>query len=383
MKKQKFGSMIMLVVMMLPLLMACSSDSSEDNYQGNQSPDNVVFFPYQAQQRTLVLGNVSYDNSADNAHMCRINTVMGGANLGKIESVDVTVDESLCDNVWFKDDNGYPVYAITPMPKDYYVLKSNKIYYDGSTGYVDVQLTDAFFNDPKTSTDNTYIISLLMTGITGFGKILTETPNDGLNPPRTDLNAWKEPAKDYTLCCVKYENPWHGIYLRRGIYEITVDGVTTIDVRKDTTLANQYPDFYPGNPVNDRRDDYCHINTKNLKQAIYHAYFKSYDSFDYYCDLILTFNGNSCTITSADENITAQGSGEFIPNGTERPEYKDYQWVSGPNEVHKKCDILRMTYKLDIMDKKIDKNFQVSANDTLVVYSRNVTRKFYEIYYKR
>lgn len=381
MKKQKFGSMIMLVVMMLPLLMACSSDSSEDNYQGNQSPDNVVFFPYQAQQRILLLGNgMSYDNSADNAHKCRINTVMGGANLGKIESVDVTVDESLCDNVWFTDDNGHPAYAVTPMPKDYYVLESNKIYYDGSTGYVDVQLTDAFFNDPKTSTDNTYVIPLLMTGITGFGKILTGTPNDGLNPPRTDVNAWKEPAMDYTLCCVKYVNPWHGHYLRRSVNELTIDGVTTIDVRKDTTLVNQYPDFYTGNPVNNR-DDECTISSKNMKQAIYHASFhippRKYDFIN--CDLILTFNGNSCTITSADENITAQGSGEFIPNGTERPEYKDYQWVSGPNEVHEKCDILRMTYKVDF----IDKNIQVSTNDTLVVYSRNVTRKFYEIYYKR
>lgn len=374
----------MLVVMMLPLLMACSNDSSENNSQRNQSPDCWVYFAYQAQQRTLMLGNgISYDNSLDNAHKCRIfSTAGGGVNYGKIESVDITVDESLCDNVWFTDDNGYPAYAVTPMPKDYYVLESNKIYYDGSRGYVDVQLTDAFFNDPKTSTDNTYIIPLLMTGITGFANILTGTPNDGLNPPRTDVNAWKEPAMDYTLCCVKYVNPWYGHYRRRSVNELTIDGVTTIDVRKDTTLVNQYPDFYTGNPVNNR-DDECTISSKNMKQAIYHAYFHipPYKDDFIFCDLILTFNGNSCTITSADENITAQGSGEFIPNGTERSEYKDYQWVSGPNDVHEKCDILRMTYKVDF----IDKNIQVSTNDTLVVQKRNTpTSKVLKfMYYKR
>jgi hypothetical protein len=93
-----------------------------------------------------------------------------------------------------------------------------------------------------------------------------------------------------------------------------------------------------------------------------------------YCNLILTFNGDQCTVSTDDENVTASGSGEFITKGTERPEYKEYQW--GSNEgVLVQRDILRLAYEVKFNDKDI----QVSTADTLVVQTRDANkREFFE-----
>ena len=88
------------------------------------------------------------------------------------------------------------------------------------------------------------------------------------------------------------------------------------------------------------------------------------------CNLILTFNGNQCTISTDDENVEASGTGEFITKGTERPEYKDYQWGSMNGEPVQR-DILRLAYNVNFKDL----NVQVSTNDTLVVQTRESNKK--------
>ena len=65
--------------------------------------------------------------------------------------------------------------------------------------------------------------------------------------------------------------------------------------------------------------------------------------------------------------MTATGSGEFIAKGTERSEYKDYQWGSiEGNPVQR--DILRLAYKVDFTGT--GKDIQVETADTLVVQTR-------------
>ena len=88
------------------------------------------------------------------------------------------------------------------------------------------------------------------------------------------------------------------------------------------------------------------------------------------CNLILTFNGDQCTISTDDENVTVTGSGEFIAKGTERPEYKDYQWGSNNGQPVQR-DILRLSYNVNFADKDI----QVSTNDTLVVQTRESNKR--------
>jgi hypothetical protein len=109
-----------------------------------------------------------------------------------------------------------------------------------------------------------------------------------------------------------------------------------------------------------------------MTQAIFPVSFKT-SGASVLCNLILTFNGDQCTISTADEGITASGSGEFITKGTERAEYKEYQWGSNNGQPVQR-DILRLSYNVNFAEKDI----QVSTADTLVVQTRESNkREFY------
>ena len=328
----------------------------------------VAYFAYQYPVRTLILGNDIYDNTLDNQHKCRIWSTMGGAYGGRDAVVSIAVDPTLCDNLWFVDAGGNPSYKVTPMPSEYYRLLSNSIPYNGDQrGYVEVDFTDAFFNDPK-AIENTYVIPLVMTGVTGIDKILTGTPREGLTPSRTNTDDWDVLAKDYVLYCVKYMNPWQAKYIRRGVDNVTEKGKTTTVVRKDFSLINTDLERYTENPVN-QNDEICEIHTKNMSQAIFPVSFKT-SGASVSCNLILTFNGNQCVISTDDANVTATGSGEYIVKGTEKTEYKDYQWGSNNGQPVQR-DILRLAYEVSFANS----NIQVSTNDTLVVQTRESNQR--------
>ena len=207
-----------------------------------------------------------------------------------------------------------------------------------------------------------------MTGQTGFDRILTGTPREGLTPARNNTEDWDVLAKDYVLYCVKYINPWDAKYIRRGVDNVTEKGNTTTVVRKDFSLVNTDLEHYTENPVN-QNDEVCGITTKNMTQAIFPVSFKT-SGASISCNLILTFNGNQCTISTDDENVTASGSGEFIVKGTEKSEYKDYQWGSMNGQPVQR-DILRLAYNVDFTDK----NIQVSTTDTMVVQTRESNKR--------
>lgn len=347
--------------------MSCyNSDKEFPDYQGG----TTAYFAYQYPIRTLILGNDIYDNTLDNAHKCQIWSTMGGAYNGRSATVDIVVDPTLCDNLWFVDDGGNPFTPVLPMPTDYYKLASNQIPYKSDTrGYVEVQFTDAFFNDPK-AVENTYVIPLVMTGVSGIDHILTGTPRAGTTPSRTNLSYWEVLAKDYVLYCVKYINPWTAKYIRRGVDNVTEKGVSATVVRRDTTLVNTDLEHYKENPVN-ANDEVCSIKTKNMSQALFKVSFRT-SGASISCNLILTFNGNQCTISTDDENVTASGSGEFIEGGTDKPEYKDYQWGS-MNQKPVSRDILRLNYNVKFEDKDI----QVSTVDTMVVQTRESNQRVF------
>jgi hypothetical protein len=295
---------------------------------------------------------------------------MGGAYGGRDAVVDIVVDESLCNNLYFTDDGGNAASPVLPMPTTHYKLLDNKIPYNGdSRGYVEVQFTDEFFKDEK-AVASTYVIPLVMTGVKGIDHILTGTPREGLTPSRTNTEDWDILAKDYVLYCVKYMNPWQGKYIRRGVDNVTEKGVTTKVVRKDFSLVNSDLEHYKENPVN-QNDEVCDIRTKNMTQAIFPVSFKT-SGASISCNLILTFNGNTCSVSTDDENVTATGSGEFIVKGTEKQEYKDYQWGTMNSEPVQR-DILRLAYDVSFADNDI----QVSTNDTLVVQTRESNQRVF------
>ena len=340
-----------------------NTDHEFPDYQGG----TTAYFAYQYPVRTLVLGNDIYPNSLDNEHKCQIWATMGGAYGGRDAIVDFVVDPSLCDNLWFLDEFGRADKPVIPMPTEYYTLLDNKIPYNGNPrGFVEVQFTDAFFNDPK-AIENTYVIPLLITRATGIDHIFTGTPAVS-SPVRTNAEDWKVLPKDYVLYCVKYMNPWQGKYIRRGVDNVTEKGEVKQIVRKDFTLVNSDLEHYKENLVN-QNDEVCGITTKNMTQAIFPVSFKT-SGASISCNLILTFSGNQCSISTDDENITASGTGEFITKGTERPEYKEYQWGSNNGELVQR-DILRLAYNVSFDDRDI----QVSTTDTLVVQTREANLK--------
>lgn len=348
-----------------------NADKEFPDYEGG----TTAYFAYQYPVRTLILGNDIYDNTLDNEHKCRIWATMGGTYTGRDGVADVIIDETLCDNLWFVDEGGNRTFRVTPMPTDYYHLVGSTIPYKGEPrGYIEVEFTDKFFNDPK-AVETTYVIPLLMTKVTGIDHILTGTPREGLKPSRTNTGDWDVLAKDYVLYCVKYMNPWQGKYIRRGVDNVTEDGVTSMIVRKDFSLVNTDVEHYTENPVN-ANDEVCSIITKNMKQAIFPVSFKT-SGASIGCNLILTFNGNTCTISTDDEGVTVDGTGEFIVKGTEKAEYKDYQWGSNDGKPVQR-DILRLAYNVNFTNS----NIQVSTTDTLVVRDRESNKKeFFEPLY--
>ena len=357
-------------VVMGALSLTCVSCYNADKDFPDYEGGTTAYFAYQYPIRTLILGNDIYDNTLDNAHKCQIWSTMGGAYNGRSATVDIVVDPTLCDNLWFVDDGGNPFTPVLPMPTDYYKLASNQIPYKSDTrGYVEVQFTDAFFNDPK-AVENTYVIPLVMTGVSGIDHILTGTPRAGTTPSRTNLSYWEVLAKDYVLYCVKYINPWTAKYIRRGVDNVTEKGVSATVVRRDTTLVNTDLEHNKENPVN-ANDEVCSIKTKSMSQSLFKVSFKT-SGASISCNLILTFSGNQCTISTDDENVTASGSGEFIEGGTDKPEYKDYQWGS-MNQKPVSRDILRLNYNVKFEDKDI----QVSTVDTMVVQTRESNQRVF------
>lgn len=366
MKMKKYIYGVVLGALSLSYMSCYNADREFPDYEGG----TTAYFAYQYPVRTLVLGNDIYDNTLDNAHKCQIWSTMGGAYSGRDAYVDIVVDPTLCDNLYFVNEGGNAAAPVLPMPTDYYKLSSNVIPYNGEPrGYVEVQFTDAFFNDPK-AVENTYVIPLLMKSVRGIDHILTGTPREGLMPSRTNTEDWDILAKDYVLYCVKYMNPWQAKYIRRGVDQVTEKGKATTVVRKDMSLVNTDLEHYKENPVN-QNDEICSIKTKNMTQAIFPVSFKT-SGASISCNLILTFNGNQCTISTDDENVTASGSGEFITKGTEKPEYKEYQWGSN-NGVPVQRDILRLAYDVNFNDKDI----QVSTADTLVVQTRESNQRVF------
>ncbi|SFW38679.1 protein of unknown function [Prevotellaceae bacterium HUN156] len=369
MKLKKYIYGVALGALSLTFAACYNADKDFPDYEGGTK----AYFAYQNPVRTLILGNDIYDNSLDKAHKCRIWATMGGAYKGRNGVVNFIVDESLCDNLWFLDDGGYTSQRVLPMPTNYYTLLSNVIPYNSDTrGYVEVQFTDEFFKDPE-AIHNTYVIPLRMTGASGIDAILSGTPNVE-SPVRTNAQDWTVLPMDYVLYCVKYMNPWQGKYIRRGVDVVTEEGKepATI-VRKDFTLYNSDIEHYskmdPSNPVN-QYDEVCGITTVNMTKALFPVSFKTSTGASIQCNLILTFDGDNCTISTDDEGVTATGNGEFITKGTARKEYKDYQWGSNNGQPVQR-DILRLAYNVNFADK----NIQVSTNDTLVVQTRESNKR--------
>ena len=247
---------------------ACENDDQDfDDYEGGTS----VYFSYQYPVRTIMLGDGGeVDNTSDNAHKFTVYATTGGTYESFDFKVQVSVDETLCNNLYYEDGT-----AVKALPQSYYQLSSSTSTYVGKfLSGVEVQLTDAFFADPASLT-TTYVLPLVMTGQTGADRILSGTVADGYTAPaRTNSSAWSETPKDYTMVCLKYVNDWEGYYLVKG---------TATELEKCTIV---------------------HVVTTSLTTCTY----TNKDGVT----MTLTFSGNNCTISDG-----AEGSGSYVANSGE------------------------------------------------------------------
>src|SRR5688572_1827828 len=220
------------------IVVICYSCSNKDAV----FPDykyTTVYFPYQSPVKTLVLGEDIYDNSLDNEHKCLIMATMGGVYENKKDiTLSVVVDTALASRLKFESATGDNVVA---MPDNYYSIpggKDQKIVIPSGKlmGGLEVQLTDAFFQDPR-SVKNTFVIPVKILSVDGADSVLRGRSDLPAPDPRR-AGDWVIVPKDYILYAVKYINPYHGMYLRRGIDVAQGAGGNTA---LDTTVVYHAP----------------------------------------------------------------------------------------------------------------------------------------------
>lgn len=292
------------------LMMAVSCENGDQDFPDYDK--SSTYFSYQGYVRTIELGeDQEADLTDDNNHTFSILATYAGGydNRGNV-TVDYLVDPSISEG--YKMDGQELKY----MPTEYYTIEnpnSFTIAKGSLTGGVKVKLTDAFFADPK-SVDGTYVIPVQLTKADGVTSILED--------------------KNYTLCVVRFVNPWHASYLRRGCD--TKDGVKSY-------RHTQYAE----------KGEVISLTTKSLNQVNMTISMKDAAGKAHNVPLLLTFDGDNCTISSGATGVTASGSGKFV----------------------KKCEDMGGIQRNALY---LDYNFQtaelgsVQTTDTLLVRNRGV-----------
>ena len=319
----------------------------------NEFPDydyQTVYFANQYPVRTLELGeDEDVDLTTDNQKMISIKAAWGGGYTNRQNVIiDYVVDESLCDNLYFAE-SGVAAGKVEVMPSSYYQLKTDKIYMrEGEImGGIDVQLTDVFFADPKSVTRN-YAIPIRLTNVIGADSILSGKPNV-TNPSWTTTDDWSIQPQNFVVYVVKYVNPWHGQYLRRGVDKAVINGVESTIVRHQ-----QYVE----------KDESVDISTSGLLVNELPITVKDANGVAVKVNLHINFSDDgTCTLSSNDNNVTVTGNGKFVKKGEKNS-------LGGKDR-----DALYIDYNIDLNDK----NMSIATKDTLVLRTRNVKTEFYSV----
>lgn len=186
----------------------------------------TVYFAYQFPVRTITFGEDIFDTSLDNEGKFKLMVTTGGVYSSPTDvTVQIEVDESLAEGLLFEEGGE----EIQVLSSEYYQLNSETVTIPKGTvaGGVEVQLTGAFFSDPR-AVNRTFVLPVRITEVMNADSVLSGTPVVE-NPKRAIADDWFPAPKDFTLYAVKYINEWHGNYLRRGRDVITGKNPAIID----------------------------------------------------------------------------------------------------------------------------------------------------------
>ena len=345
---------------MLSLLLAgtlftsCKNgDAVFDDYEGG----TTVYFAYQYPVRTIVLGDDDYDLTLDHSHKCKIMATFGGSYEGSNGSVTVALDPTLVNNLTFQD--GTPVKV---MPERFYNLVTYPTWnFDGTmNGGTVVELTDDFFSN-EDAVKNTYVIPLVITDKSGFGKVLTGTLKEGGQAIRTDESQWDVQPKDFVLYCVKYQNKYSGYWLTNG--NTSIDNIERANVAQivtkslnTCTYTVKFQRKYQARTYDDQGQEVPKWEDRTLT-----------------ANLQLTFDGNEqCTITSQTLGYTATGAGTWTDNGAKN------SWND------KDRDLLELNYTIDFGVDDYGNHIEGAAVHEKLVWQRSGVKveEFSPIYNK-
>jgi hypothetical protein len=330
-------------IFILSIVLAVFTACENQDWEFPDFDYTTVYFAYQSPVRTLVLGtDYIFDNSLDNEHKCLIMATLGGVYENEKDiAIDVVVDNSLCENLKFESDAGDDVIA---MPSGYYTLPGNMqiVIPSGKLmGGIEVQLTNAFFMD-SLSIKKTYVIPLVMTSVTNADSILRGTTEIDTADRRIE-NEWSTVPKDYILYAIKYINPWHASYLRRGI-----------DIAKGNNGNTALDTTYIYHEKYVEWDEVCEAKTRSINEVTIDLNAKYKGNIDLPFILILGFDeNNNCTISNPDTaSYTLAGNGKYVNDGD--------MWGD------EKRDVLYLNYTIDFGTTTH------TLTDTLIMRSRGI-----------
>ncbi|OFX31828.1 MAG: hypothetical protein A2W90_19065 [Bacteroidetes bacterium GWF2_42_66] len=264
-----------------------------------------TYFPYQTPVRTLVLGDYDeVDNTKDKNLQFSIGVAIGGMyENDRDRKVGYVLDESLTQNLYTSAGD-----TLVPLPQAYYELSpvGTMIVPKGSMqGFIDVQLNDAFLNDPK-AFKNHYVVPLRLTS-TETDSILSGK-TDIANPDPRIAAYWNVAApKDFTLYGIKYINPYHGHFLYRGKTVIKDASGTKVD---EVVYRNKYVEKNAVVMITTTGRSQVELTNMIRMSAGSPGNFKARLSFD--------AQGSACTVTAAPGSAyPVSGTGKFIKEGDE------------------------------------------------------------------
>lgn len=337
-------------LMMGAMFVSCeNADKEFDDFEYQ-----TISFAQQTPIRTIVLGDDVFDTTMDNEHRFQIISTLAGVWKNKhTRTVNYKVDNTLCEGASF--DNGNP---ILPMPANYYTLSTDKMQIPAGEifGRVDVQLTDAFFNDPKATALN-YVIPVVLTSASD--SILQGKPKDGItHPNRLNGGDWNVQPKDYTLMAVKYKNKFAGAWLSYGTDEYTVNGVKNTVNRQFEYIEKA--DVRTMSTVSLTQSRYPISTTVDAKDATGGAI-----KLTLTVDLLISVNDNGdCSITTDTPGAVASGNGTWTYQGAKKA------W--GDKDRDEFVLNYNITFPQYVLDATTGETgtVQLSSKDTLVAQSR-------------
>jgi hypothetical protein len=282
------------------ILALASCENIESDYKDYDF--QAVYFPFQYPVRTLSLGNDNIDNSLDKQHKFHIGVSIGGLYIenSKDWTVDYVVDNTLVENYLVNGSSD----TLRVLPASYYTLNptGNVTIPKGSfSGLIEVQLTDAFFVDPK-AIKGSYVIPLKISATSADSILSGKALPDLTIPADRHVEAhWlsQQTPKDYTLFGIKYINPYHGKWLRRC--QIIEKNPTNTTVIQTIVIRNTYIE----------RDQIVALNTNSMTEVISNFVGNLFTS-----KMSLTVAGTAVNIkTVTGAAVAASGSGTYKAGG--------------------------------------------------------------------